>query len=396
MNKLQFTLPFLRFKEFSDDYIFIKLDQISELQKNGSLSKTDIHNEGKFKCILYGELFTTYDSIIKSESILSKTNKKSKLLTNSNCIVFPSSSTTLVDFFPCSSIKTSGVMLGQDINCFFVNDNNSSDYLSYFFSKKSNKIKIFRLTEGSTINHLYGNYLKSFTMCISNNIKEQIKISKFFSLLDKHIELWERKLQLYLLFFNYYHKYFFNLKITEMDCKINDYYCIPLKKAIDKNKYINYKKMILKLNNQGYELTNDSPIATEKGRSYFVREKNELLIGKQNIHNSSFYVLDDIGDKFVTSNALMSLISKEDISTKYLYYFMKQKRWLYYVDSLNLSTGQKEYSEKQILNLPFKIINSHKKIVNFLEHIEKEISFIKTKISFLKNKKEFFLNKLFV
>ena len=204
MSKLQFTLPFLRFKEFSDDYIFIKLDQISELQKNGSLSKTDIHNEGKFKCILYGELFTTYDSIIKSESILSKTNKMSKLLTNSNCIVFPSSSTTLVDFFPCSSIKTSGVMLGQDINCFFVNDNNSSDYLSYFFSKKSNKIKIFRLTEGSTINHLYGNYLKNFTMCISNNIKEQIKISKFFSLLDKHIELWERKLQLCLLKKKYY------------------------------------------------------------------------------------------------------------------------------------------------------------------------------------------------
>ena len=135
----------------------------------------------------------------------------SKLLTNSNCIVFPSSSTTLVDFFPCSSIKTSGVMLGQDINCFFVNDNNSSDYLSYFFSKKSNKIKIFRLTEGSTINHLYGNYLKNFTMCISNNIKEQIKISKFFSLLDKHIELWERKLQLCLLKKKYYlNKLFFS------------------------------------------------------------------------------------------------------------------------------------------------------------------------------------------
>ena len=269
------------------------------------------------------------------------------------------------------------------------------EYINIYFSSYNFRKKMFNISQGSTRYNLPKTDFLKFSILIPS-INEQIKISKFFSLLDKNIKLWERKLQLYLLFFNYYHKYFFNLKITEMDCKINDYYCIPLKKAIDKNKYINYKKMILKLNNQGYELTNDSPIATEKGRSYFVREKNELLIGKQNIHNSSFYVLGDIGDKFVTSNALMSLISREDISTKYLYYFMKQKRWLYYVDSLNLSTGQKEYSEKQILNLPFKIINNHKRIVNFLEHIEKEISFIKTKISFLKNEKEFFLNNLFV
>ena len=174
-------IPKLRFKGFDKKYKNVKLKDISTYKKGKDFSKKDLDDNGKNPIILYGDLFTQYTSIIKN--INQFTNESGGYLSKKNTLLFPSSSTSLNDFFPCSAIDIENVILGSDINIFEFNINNSAMYFSYLFSTPYHLKNIFKLTEGSTINHLYGRYLESYNLMIPE-INEQEKITKFFSLLD--------------------------------------------------------------------------------------------------------------------------------------------------------------------------------------------------------------------
>ena len=69
MNK---NIPKLRFNEFNDEWQTKKLGEVSTFSKGKSISKSDIDNNGNLECIRYGELYTTYNEIIKN--VVSKTN----------------------------------------------------------------------------------------------------------------------------------------------------------------------------------------------------------------------------------------------------------------------------------------------------------------------------------
>ncbi len=77
------------------------------------------------------------------------------------------------------------------------------EYINIYFSSYNFRKKMFNISQGSTRYNLPKTDFLKFSILIPS-INEQIKISKFFSLLDKHIELWERKLQLCLLKKKYY------------------------------------------------------------------------------------------------------------------------------------------------------------------------------------------------
>ena len=186
-------IPKLRFKGFNNQYNYLQLKDVSTFKKGQGFSKKDVNDKGKYPIILYGDLFTTYNSVITN--VIQHTDNANGYFSKKNTLLFPSSSTSLNDFFPCSSLNIENVILGSDINIFELDTNNNSDYFSYLFSTPFHLKRIFRLTEGSTINHLYGKYLESYNLVIPH-IYEQEKIAKFFSLLDYQTSLLENKLQL--------------------------------------------------------------------------------------------------------------------------------------------------------------------------------------------------------
>ncbi|NLY03743.1 MAG: restriction endonuclease subunit S, partial [Campylobacter sp.] len=59
------NVPKLRFKEFSGEWDEKKLSDIFISIKGKGLSKNDLADNGQNKCILYGELYTTYPEVIK-------------------------------------------------------------------------------------------------------------------------------------------------------------------------------------------------------------------------------------------------------------------------------------------------------------------------------------------
>ena len=58
-------IPQLRFPEFSGGWEENKLGDIATFSKGKGISKSDIDDDGQLECIRYGELYTTYNEIIK-------------------------------------------------------------------------------------------------------------------------------------------------------------------------------------------------------------------------------------------------------------------------------------------------------------------------------------------
>ncbi|OWT32787.1 hypothetical protein BGI41_05855, partial [Methanobrevibacter sp. 87.7] len=214
------------------------------------------------------------------------------------------------------------------------------------------------------------------------SFEEQKKIGKFIYQIDKKIELMEKKHTLYLDIKKYFMKNMFcnklNLKpkirfpeFTEewVEYKLGDITFIPKKEKI-KRLTSNEKLLTVKLHAKGICVNeNIKPKLSKKGRPYYKRYSNELLIGRQNFHNGGLGLIPQELNGGICSNAISSFcVKKEKILLKFLYYNLSRKNYYTYCEKYVGGTGQKEFSEKQLLKLKVKIpeIAEQKKIIEFL------------------------------
>src|SRR5690606_35564486 len=95
-----------------------KLDILQIEWKRGSgLRKSDLNENGKNKCILYGELYTKHKSVLIESSEISRTNKDGKVHSKKGDILVPGTSTAAKkDMLLAREIDEDGVILGGDIN----------------------------------------------------------------------------------------------------------------------------------------------------------------------------------------------------------------------------------------------------------------------------------------
>lgn len=171
--------------KFENDSVWIdvKLGNLVTFSKGSGLSKDDIVDDGVYKCIHYGELFTTYHEVI--DDILSKTNVNFGVKSIKGDILMPASDVTPLGLATASLINESDVIIGGDIIILRKKKDFNNAFLSYLinFEKK----KIIRLVTGSSIKHIYSKDLESINVSIPKDIKVQDKISDFFICIDKKI-----------------------------------------------------------------------------------------------------------------------------------------------------------------------------------------------------------------
>lgn len=176
-----------------EGWVVKKLGEICEIKKGKGISKSQLNIDGKYKCILYGELFTTYKEVIKT--VFSKTNFEESIFSKEQDILFPGSTTTTgIDLAKSSTILESGVLLGGDI---IIVRKLNYDYNSIFLTYFLNVIKrneIAQSTKGITIHHLYGSDLSGIEVEFPE-IKEQTRIATILSDMDEEIKALEEKLE---------------------------------------------------------------------------------------------------------------------------------------------------------------------------------------------------------
>ncbi|WP_458396272.1 restriction endonuclease subunit S [Campylobacter sp.] len=184
--------PKIRFKNFSDEWVENKYKNIGQCLSGGTLSYEDLDKNGIYKCILYGELYTRYDYIIKN--IVFRTNKLGNKVIK-NDILFPQSTT--VDAISLISPACMNDDEAQTSGVFAIRPHKNIDgnFITYY--TKGNfyqRNKLAKNAQGLTIVHLYYQSIKDETILIPN-LAEQCKISEFFTKLDKLIALHQNKFE---------------------------------------------------------------------------------------------------------------------------------------------------------------------------------------------------------
>ena len=180
------NVPTLRFPGFTDKWEKKRVGDIAKLSKGAGISKDDRSISG-VPCILYGELYTTYNSEIINK-VVSKTELPLDNLVQSegNDVIIPSSGESAIDISTARCITTSGILLGGDLNIIRLK-NDDGRFLSYQLNGVR-KLDIAKVAQGVSVVHLYGDALKSISVSLPH-IDEQKKIADFLSLLDEPIAL---------------------------------------------------------------------------------------------------------------------------------------------------------------------------------------------------------------
>ena len=157
----------------------------------GSLSKEDLSEKGH-ECILYGELFTTYDCVINE--VKSHTNKiANTTLSQKGDLLFPSSTTVdAVSLISPSVIDIPNVILGGDMFGIHIDKKFNAYYLSYYINLIARK-KLAIYAKGSTIIHLHYKDIAKAQLLLPD-LCEQDKIAKCMMAEDAKIKVEEQLL----------------------------------------------------------------------------------------------------------------------------------------------------------------------------------------------------------
>jgi type I restriction enzyme S subunit len=178
----------LRFKDDNGndfvDWEERKLGEVADFYKGKGLPKSDIVENGKFKCLHYGELFTKYKELIVN--IQSSTDIFEKpFLSIANDVLMPTSDVTPNGLATASCINEDDVILGGDV---LVIRQKVKFFEGLFFSYYVNqhREKVMKLVSGSTVFHLYGSDMKKLEIQFPC-LEEQTKIATFLSSIDDKI-----------------------------------------------------------------------------------------------------------------------------------------------------------------------------------------------------------------
>ncbi len=177
-------VPNLRFKEFEGEWKEERLADIADLYKGTGISKDQLSDDGE-PCILYGELYTKYNSETIRE-VISKTNINNTKLVRSkaNDVIIPCSGETAEDIATARCVLNGNILLGGDLNIIRLHGYDGA-FMSYQLNGRR-KYDIAKVAQGVSVVHLYGEHLKG-VKTINPCLEEQKKIAKLLSLLDERI-----------------------------------------------------------------------------------------------------------------------------------------------------------------------------------------------------------------
>jgi len=183
-----------RLDGFSGEWYEVVLGDLASFAKGLGLSKAEIANHGKYKCIHYGELFTDYKEFILN--VNSRTFYEGKtVLSEKNDVLMPTSDVTPRGLATASCINEHGVIIGGDI--LIIKSINTLDGLFLSYVIRYDKKQVLQLVTGTTVYHLYASDMKKFKLLVPPTIEEQTAIATILSDMDLEIETLQAKLDKY-------------------------------------------------------------------------------------------------------------------------------------------------------------------------------------------------------
>lgn len=184
--------PSLRFKGFDNDWEQRKLGELATFNKGAGYSKSDLKASGT-QIILYGRLYTKYETVIKQVDTFVD-SRPGSIYSEGGEVIVPASGETAEDIAIASVVEKPGILLGGDLNIIHPIRNLDSTFLAISISNGEPHKEMAKRAQGKSVVHLHNDDLSQIKFRYPS-IEEQSKISKFFSNLDNLITLHQRKLE---------------------------------------------------------------------------------------------------------------------------------------------------------------------------------------------------------
>jgi len=184
--------PAIRFHGFTDPWEQRKLGELVRFSKGIGYSKGDLRESGT-PIILYGRLYTKYETVISDVDTFAEA-KTGSVYSHGGEVIVPASGETAEDISIASVVEKSGVLLGGDLNIITPPAELDSAFLAISISYGKPHSDMAKMAQGKSVVHLHNSDLEKIDLTFPS-YDEQIRISSCFKRLDNLITLHQRKLE---------------------------------------------------------------------------------------------------------------------------------------------------------------------------------------------------------
>ena len=381
-NNKTLNVPNLRFPEFSKEWGKARLQSVATLSKGTGISKDQLSEEGR-PCILYGELYTKYNSEI-IDTIISKTDIDPEKLVRSqaNDVIIPCSGESAVDIATARCVKQSNVLLGGDLNIIRLKGEHEGSFFAYQLNGKR-KYDIAKVAQGVSVVHLYGEHLKGVKVNYPS-AAEQKKISSLLALIDQRIETQKKIIEKYESLIRGLYQFLFQQAKYDHFVSLGD-----ISQISNGNSDVKDASMY-----------NDGSLYPFFDRSDEIKFLPEYLFDKEAIiypgEGAEFYPRYYNG-KFALHQRCYAVY---DISTdfipRYLYHYCKTQNSYFVRNAVGSTVASLRLDTFKRLKIPAIPTHHQESLVMFLDKIEAKIECNRTILKKYAEQKKYLLFTLFI
>ena len=182
--------PTIRFTDFTDAWEQRKLSELAEFSKGQGYSKGDLCESGT-PIILYGRLYTKYETVISKVDTF-VTEKVKSVFSKGGEVIVPSSGETAEDISRASVVENAGIILGGDLNVLKPKPEIAPAFLAITISNGTQQKELSKRAQGKSVVHIHNSDLQE-VMLVYPKLNEQQKICSLFGAFDNLITLHQRE-----------------------------------------------------------------------------------------------------------------------------------------------------------------------------------------------------------
>lgn len=166
------------------------MGDIATFSKGQGFSKSNLTDSG-FPIILYGRLYTNYETQICKVDTFVKSSSCG-VLSKGGEVIVPASGETAEDIAVASHVSLPGILLGGDLNVVTPKDNLDSNFLALFITFGNAHVELSKRAQGKSVVHVRNGDLSQLNIKYPTQ-SEQILISNLFIKNDNLITLHQRE-----------------------------------------------------------------------------------------------------------------------------------------------------------------------------------------------------------
>ena len=174
-------IPIVRFRDFSEPWLKKLLSEVAEFSKGRGYSKKDLQSHGT-PIILYGRLYTNYESAISNVETYANLEEKS-VVSEGGEVIIPASGESANDISRASCVIDRGIILGGDLNIVRPHEYLNSLFIAITLSNGSQQRELSKRAQGKSVVHLHNSDLKAVKLFYPS-YEEQSAIGSLFRTLD--------------------------------------------------------------------------------------------------------------------------------------------------------------------------------------------------------------------